>query len=63
MSFFLKIEELVTISRPYLTVYVLKSAQFKVLREDYHEPLPEITELPSVLANRRHHQGHPCRTD
>ena len=38
----------------------LRVHQFIVLREDYHEPLPEITELPPVLANRRHYQGHPC---
>ena len=40
----------------WLSMY-LRVHQFKVLRKDYHEPLPEITELPSVLANRRHHQG------
>ena len=30
----------------WMSIY-LRVHQFKVLREDYHEPLPEITELPS----------------
>ena len=58
MSFFLRLN--IWLQCPgltWLSMY-LRVHQFIVLREDYHEPLPEITEL--LHANRRHHQGHPC---